>query len=287
MCKTKEKSLIINADDLGISPAVNEAVRGYYVSGTITGASLMACGEYFSDACSMLREINKKDIGVHLTLTGNFRPVTEDLSLVSTLLGKEKTFPEGYGSLVLKYFRNAIKADEIMREFGSQIEKVAREGFNITHIDSHEHIHMIPGILKKTIELAQKYKITYIRIPVEPLYVIKKSFSIKDLIRYTALRSASFFSCAMNSLENKKDIRHNTAFLGHFHSGRLDDEIILFMIKNLPQGIAEVALHPGTEETGLTSGAWKNAAESSGIKIITHREAVPFRPVIARKEQSE
>lgn len=273
MYKKKEKLVIINADDLGLSPAVNEAINEYYTSGSITGTSMIACGENFSDACSMLRSMNENEVGVHLTLTGGLRPCTENIADIKTLLQSGDVFINGYGRLVSKYFKREIKTNEIVLEFEAQIEKVKREGFSITHIDSHEHIHMLPGILKIVVGLARKYNIPYIRIPVEPFYVVKKSFRIIDLVRYIALRSASLFAYR-GSLKTEKDICYNDAFLGHFHSCRITDDILSFLVKRVSLGITEVAVHPGTKGSDLINGTWKAAAESSGVKLITHREAV-------------
>ena len=260
----KEKRLIINADDLGISEEVNETIRKCFLHQSITGTSIIACGKKFDEACSMMRDIGRAEIGAHLTVTGEFTPCMDDLGHIGTLLQGEGSFPKEYGQLTLKYLTGKIKINVIMREFEAQILKIREAGFQITHLDSHEHIHMLPGIFKITAGLARKYRIPYIRIPNEPLYVIKKSFRTIDLIRYAALKTLSVFG------RKHAGLTCNTAFLGHFHSGRITDDILKFLISSVPPGITEIALHPGSAEPTLTL---KNTLDSSKIKLVTHKES--------------
>ncbi|MBU1084249.1 MAG: ChbG/HpnK family deacetylase, partial [Candidatus Omnitrophica bacterium] len=228
MRKKKEKRLILNADDLGVSEEVNETIRRYFLARTITGTSIMACGARFNEACSMMRGIGRDEIGVHLTFTGDPAPCAGG------------RFVPGYVQLALKYFSGRIKPDDITLEFETQIKNILAEGFRITHLDSHEHVHMMPGIFKIVSGLARKYGIPYIRIPNEPVRSIIKSFRPIDLIRYTVLKSLAILNY------KHAGITRNTAFLGHFHSGRITDDILSFLISSLPEGVTEIALHPGS-----------------------------------------
>lgn len=54
--------LILNADDLGMSRAINDAVGAGFAEGWLTSASL-ATGEQFADA---VRRFGDRDLGVHL-----------------------------------------------------------------------------------------------------------------------------------------------------------------------------------------------------------------------------
>lgn len=54
--------LLLNADDLGMSPAINDAVAEGFAAGWLTSASL-AVGGSFGDA---VRRLGDRDLGVHL-----------------------------------------------------------------------------------------------------------------------------------------------------------------------------------------------------------------------------
>jgi len=181
-----------------------------------------------------------------------------------------------------------VKAREIYLEFRAQITRVLGEGLTITHLDSHEHVHMFPEIFNITLKLASEFKIPYVRLPLESAAVIKRRFSVKDLTRHMALK---VFALSGKGRISGSVLYHNDNFLGHFHSGRLDDDIMCFMMENLPEGVSEIAVHPGKGQSDiveespwhrnaeveldvLLKGSWKKRAKSEGIRFVTHREAV-------------
>ena len=146
------KKLIINADDVGISSAVNEAVSKALAIGMLTGVSLMPRGESFTEAVSILKEKGLKEVGVHFTLT-------------------EGLFATGYQDFALKYYKGLDRA-RIREELFDQLRKVKEAGFTITHLDSHVHIHMFPDVFKMVLELALENNIPYVRVPIEPTSLI-------------------------------------------------------------------------------------------------------------------
>jgi len=280
------KYLIINADDLGLSKPVNSAVSLAFSKEVITGASLMACGAEFSDGVKVLKDLEKTDVGVHLTLTGNLKPATPDSSKIPSLLNEEGTFSSGYKDFGIKYLKRKIDPEQIYIELKNQIEKVLAEGLTITHLDSHEHVHMFPKVLEKTICLAEEFEVPYVRVPAEPCYLFRKDFKLKDLIRHYAL---SFFNKKSNNIFKNLKMKKNAYFLGHFHAGRMNEEVIKFMINNMKNGVNELAVHICTESSSfkeefpwykngtkeleaLTGINLKGILEKNQIKLISHRE---------------
>lgn len=280
------KKLIINADDVGLSDSVDEAVKRLYEKGAITGASLMPVGRRFPDASKMLKEIGKREVGVHLTLTGNFHPLSEG-ARVRSLLKRGGTFHSSYISLFFEYYTKRLVMYEVKSEFEKQIKRTLDEGFEVTHLDSHEHVHIFPDILRISLELAKKYDIPFIRVPLEPSEVKGKDFSIKDLLRYTGLRH---FALRARKEVHNLGLRTSEAFFGHFHAGRVNTEVLKFFAENLPGGVAELAIHPAVmsrelleespwhrnaqiEMESVTSDIWQEEVSSSGIELISHKEA--------------
>ena len=280
------KSLIINIDDVGISPAINEAVKKCYALGIITGVSVVSCGSHFFEACNMLQKIEKRDVGAHLTLTGHLMPCTKDSSKVRNLLGKKETFLESYKDLIRQYVIKKFDLGAIYLEFSNQIKKIKEEGLTVTHLDSHEHIHMLPDIMKIVVTLAREFNVPYIRLSKEPGSMLKKEFTIKDFFRYASLKA---FAPVAKRIITENGLKCNDAFLGHFHSGRINDDILCFMMRSLPKGVSELAVHPGVlspelldfsswyknaqkELDALTDGRWEECAESNKIRFIPHKE---------------
>ncbi|MBU1128475.1 MAG: ChbG/HpnK family deacetylase [Candidatus Omnitrophica bacterium] len=272
------RRLIVNADDCGCSASVNKAVEECYLAGRITGVSIMPAGEFFQEAVSMLKDLKKADVGVHLALTGGLHPSSSETGRLSALLGPTGVFVSGYPELAMRHLSGRIRLEHIYPELRAQIKKTVDSGLSVTHLDGHEHIHMFPGILKVLLRLACEFGIPYIRVPIENPVVITRSFSVGDLIRYTLLRTTA---CISRKHMKGTGIKYNDAFFGHFHSGRMTDDIFRFILDHIPPGITEIATHPDISPSKrpgefdmLMNGVWKVRAEAMGIKLVSHREAL-------------
>jgi predicted glycoside hydrolase/deacetylase ChbG (UPF0249 family) len=92
--------LIVNADDFGISEAVNRGVVEAHERGIVTSASLMAAGPAFDHAVELARRCPRLAVGVHLTLTEQ-QPLTETPSLLTA----EGALPAHTAQLLKALFR--------------------------------------------------------------------------------------------------------------------------------------------------------------------------------------
>lgn len=137
----KKRKLIINADDFGLSPSVNRAILDCFRMGNVTSATLMANMPGTEDAAALAKENPGLSVGLHFSLTEG-RP----LSSCPTLVARDGSFHDRTGLFLRSFFRR-IDPDDVRREFTAQMEKVRALGIVITHVDSHQHVHMDPGIL--------------------------------------------------------------------------------------------------------------------------------------------
>ncbi len=162
---TLTREIIINGDDLGISPGTNHAIREAHLHGSITHASLMANGDFASDAVQeVLRECPGLTVGLHLNLTYG-RPLTTCPSLAG-----DGTLQWGFEHILRKTLQGerTLLAD-MEREIEAQIAWIHRQNLRVNHIDSHHHIHMIPAVFRIVKKLAGEHGIRRIRIPNESL----------------------------------------------------------------------------------------------------------------------
>lgn len=278
------KTLIINADDMGMSDAVNEAIVSCYKAGAISGVSLMACGRRFKEASRMLKDVGAPEVGVHLTLTGNFRPSFPDASRIKALISGQGTFLSGYAPFAARYLTGRIRDAEIREELAAQIRNVVAEGLRVTHLDSHEHIHMLPAVLDSVVSLAGEFGVKYIRLPLESPRMLLKDPYFKDIVRYSALRP---LAARARDVIKRAGLLSNDSFFGHVHSGRLNEEILGYMALNAKEGVTELAVHPavfsralleespwhvnGTKEMKALMGeGWKSALAVSSIEVLPH-----------------
>lgn len=142
--------LIINADDFGISPGQNYAIADCFTNGVVTSTTLMANGQAFDQAISIAQQLPTLDVGIHLTLDLGqpLSPVKEIPNLVSG--PNFKKYDLSQADLV-------FPLNEVEIEWRRQIEKIKSTGIQISHLDSHHHIHMKEPLLPLFTQLAREY----------------------------------------------------------------------------------------------------------------------------------
>jgi predicted glycoside hydrolase/deacetylase ChbG (UPF0249 family)/glycosyltransferase involved in cell wall biosynthesis len=146
---------VVNADDLGLSKKINAAIERCIVDRTITSATLMANGPAFDEGITIAKRHTHVSIGVHLNLT-EFAPVSKaDLSQIT----RNGTFANLVRGVTLT--RATVLA--IADEFAAQIAKVRDVGMEISHVDSHHHIHTVPSLFSVVVRTARKFGIRRIR----------------------------------------------------------------------------------------------------------------------------
>ncbi|MBQ3350145.1 MAG: ChbG/HpnK family deacetylase [Thermoguttaceae bacterium] len=146
--------LIVTADDLGFSPSVNGAIIEAHKNGILTAASLMVNMPFAEQAAEQVStETPKLGLGLHICLTSG-KPVSHP-SEVPLLVNKNGDFCRSFPSLLaLLNFSSARKKanartqveKEILAQFDKMRKFVRQYNLVFDHLDSHQHIHFIPGI---------------------------------------------------------------------------------------------------------------------------------------------
>jgi chitin disaccharide deacetylase len=152
-------SLVINADDFGLSESVNNTILMLFKKGIVKSASIIAAGEKFEHAIEISKKNPLLDIGVHLCLSGPFN-IGKDYH---TILDPRTNLFFEKSEIIKKLKRLSVAKSEIFEEYSLQIEKVMDNNIRITHLDSHHHLHLYPPSLMSIVKCAKKFKIPYIR----------------------------------------------------------------------------------------------------------------------------
>ena len=134
------------ADDFGISPAVNTAIRDLVVRRRLNATSAMVVAPSFQRAeASALDALNaaapRVAIGLHLTLTAPFRPLSKSFRPL-----REGAFPPlaaMAGRALMHQLEPDALATEITRQLESFIDSFGRAP---DFVDGHHHIHLFPQI---------------------------------------------------------------------------------------------------------------------------------------------
>ena len=112
-----ERHIIICADDYGISPAVNAAIRDLIVRQRINATSVIVVAPSFSraEAQALLAAAGSRAaIGLHVTLTAPFRPLSQNFAPLRN--GAFLPLPATLG----RAFVSGFKIEQLVQEISSQ-----------------------------------------------------------------------------------------------------------------------------------------------------------------------
>ena len=242
------KQLIVNADDFGLHPLINAGIIKGHQEGFITSTSLMPSAPCWQEAVRLAKENPRLGIGVHLTLVGGV-PSVLPKEQVSSLLDDDGLFLPDYVAFAKRYYSGAVKKAELEAELRAQLERALESGVNITHIDSHQHTHVLPGINSLVLKLSNEYNIIRVRIPKEG-YLFTGGFQtgVGRLIG----RSGLSFCADMAALRaDSLGLRHPQHFYGMLAGGHLNAQLIANILRQLPEGVSEIMTHPGLDSAAL------------------------------------
>jgi chitin disaccharide deacetylase len=153
--------IIVNADDLGISEPVNEAIFQGMQRGTITSATVLSNGPAVRAAAQRLNLFPNCSFGVHLNLT-EFEPLCSGSRTdLANILDQNKCFN---GNSIREVRIGVPMLRAIFREWCFQIENLMRLGVEPSHLDAHHHVHTIPQMIPVLAALRRRYKINKVRI---------------------------------------------------------------------------------------------------------------------------
>ncbi len=236
------KFVVVNADDLGIAPSVNDAICQAATDGLLTSASLMPSMPAFEHAIQCVsRRCPELGLGAHLCLTSG-RPITppREIPLLVDAAGR---FRHSFGSL-WRLCHSAAATDagtQIRQEWTAQLDRLDAAGIALDHVDSHQHVHAIPPLTELLRELALRYPSAWIRWPHERFGFRLHMRSVHALTTGTLKRML-----LQHLLQHQRPPeRRCNQVLGITHSGRVGSAVLQQAARSLAAGVTEIITHPG------------------------------------------
>ena len=244
-----EIKVIVHADDFGLTEKINQGIWRAHIDGILTSTSIMANGRAFEHAVCIARSTPTLDVGIHLTLIEE--KALLNFEEIPTLVASNGNFYGHAFGFVWKYLLGQVNLEEVRKELETQIKKVLDAGISPSHLDSHQHLHMLPGILSIVVELGQKYGIPAIRFPRET-GVFRKIKNV-PFTRFTQAIILNLF-CEMG----KRKIKRRTDFFaGFLFGGNLNKENLLCILQYANHnGTYEIMCHPGLDDQSTQYGHW-------------------------------
>jgi chitin disaccharide deacetylase len=261
--------LVVNADDFGVSERVNSGIVRAHRQGIVTATSLMAVGRAFEHAVRLSLETPALDVGVHLTLVAE-RPLRPD---ASSLAGPDGRFPPGAGAFTLGWLTGRIRRAEVAAECSAQIERVLASGIRPSHLDSHQHVHVLPGLLDLARELAGRHGIPFVRVPLEGRR-LDRPLTLHGVARLLGAGALGAFAALSALWRPGPPGQRPPRFLGFHDGGRLDEVRLRRLLAGLKAGgVYELMCHPGLapEEEDLRRWGYAHEAELQALTSPTVR----------------
>ena len=238
------KRLVVVADDVALHRGMTEAAIRAHREGIVTACSIVACGRELAHAVDALSAAPALDAGVHLALVEE-RPLS-DPARVPSLVGADGRFLPNFFAFCRRYFAGRIDLGEVRRELRAQVEAVATSRIPIRHLNSHQHLHVLPRIFEIVLELASEYRVGWVRVPFDP------TLSGASGARRFGLRALNALALRARSVGAARGIAFAERAAGIAEAGHHDVESLREIIRRV-EGTVELVVHPGASDPELSA----------------------------------
>jgi len=267
--------IILNADDFGLTPGVNQSIIELHEAGTLSSATLMATADEFSTAAGEAIRHPALGVGCHVVLVdGKPRLAQKDAPTLSTPSGE---FRPTLGAFVRDLMLGRIREGEIEAEAIAQIRRVQAAGVNVTHIDTHKHTHMFGRVLRPLLRAARACGVTAIRNPFEADWALDATPSA-PLGRRWQLKVLRTRQREFLHRVREAGLVTTDGALGVLATGTLDTETLRRLLAAMPAGTWELVCHPGYCDAALVGVRTR----LSGSRATEHAALLGVIPAYVR-----
>ncbi|MBX7098171.1 MAG: ChbG/HpnK family deacetylase [Myxococcaceae bacterium] len=268
--------LVVNADDLGLHPRIDEGILRAHAEGIVTSASALATGKNLSEALARARA-QKLGVGAHLTVCSSLEPAARPSEV--RWLAPGGRLRKNWREFAQAWLGQLIPAEEVLLELRAQVARIESHGVKVDHLDTHQHVHLLPGMARLVEQLAAE-----LQVPLRwPLELPRLRWA-----RAVPAAAKSVVLSALSTLRPGREAKRVRA-VGAAQSGRLTERRLLRIIDALPSGDVELMCHPGLapgviaedpswrygweeELAALTSPRVRDRLASKNVTLATYAE---------------
>lgn len=157
------RTLIVNADDYGLTEAVSTGILRAHSDGVLTSTSVLVLAPAFATTASWLRDTEGIGIGAHLAVVGEDPPLLSARE-IPTLVDARGYLPSSWRKLLPLVATRRIDLADVEREWAAQLDALRGAGLTVDHLDSHQHVHVFPGLSGVALRLATTHGIPAVRV---------------------------------------------------------------------------------------------------------------------------
>jgi predicted glycoside hydrolase/deacetylase ChbG (UPF0249 family) len=258
------KLIIVHADDLGETHAVNAAAINALQGGTINSASLMVPCPWFPEIADYAKSHPEADFGLHLTLTSErvyyrWGPVAP-ADKVPSLVDENGYFHHDWEQ------NQHVNPKDVEVELRAQIGRALAMGVRPTHLDSHQYRLIMNGkeLFGVMLRVAHEYKL--------PVFVTRDWFADHPYLQ--------------TSLGPGDIVLDHTVTIEPEVPPEKWAEFYLTALKNLKPGVTEFVIHPGYDDEELRAATrerstWGSAWRQRDYDFFSSDK---FREILAQQK---
>lgn len=272
---TAARRLIINADDFGRSPAINQAVLRAHREGVLTTASLMVNEPACAEAVAIARDNPGLGVGLHLTLVCGRAALSREVN--PGLADDTGQFGNNPVVVGYRYYARRNLREPLRREIHEQFRRFRETGLPLDHVNGHLHLHLHPAVFGILMEDAESLGIRRIRLTRDAFWLNaglaggKWAYRVAHAVIYVVL------SARARGPLRRRGIAHTGRVFGLMQDSRVDETFILKLLPRLPAGDSELYSHPSLdvfkhEFDALISARVKEQIRRLGIRPIRYQD---------------
>ncbi len=268
--------LIVGADDYGLTEPVATGILRAHREGIVTSTSALVLAPAFATVGKWLAEEERLGVGVHLAAVGEDPPLLGAKEIPTLVDGGR--LARDWRTFLAWTVAGRVDPDDLAREFRAQLDAVVGLGVAVTHLDTHQHLHLWPTVREVVLDLAVEAGLRGVRVP-------RSRSVVKGLgIAYLSRQLAS--GAAARGLVFPDDAA------GLDEAGHMDDRALALALDRLAETDAaavELSAHPGEgddpdrdryrwnyewerELQALTAPAARRAAMAHGFVLGSYRD---------------
>jgi predicted glycoside hydrolase/deacetylase ChbG (UPF0249 family) len=203
---------------------------------------LLVTGSAFEDAVALARENPKLDVGLHLALVEERAILGREV--LPTLADESGWLPRTSGEFLKCALLARIRWEEVEREIAAQITRFQNTGLRLSHLDSHQHLHMFPPVFQIVKRLTSGMDNVWIRNAAGPW----RKFAGVRMERWVQQLGLNLSSHAAQRLYGAGAPQMPDGLYGFDVSGCLFRPAFEQILRRIPDGLYELICHPGEDD---------------------------------------
>jgi len=264
-----QNQIIINADDFGWTESINEGIIEAHKNGILTSTTMLANSKATQQAIELAKAMPTLGVGVHLSYNID-KPILSARHL-DALYNEDGSPRYSTAKLWLAATYSQKVRSQLYTHFQSQIEYLLDRGVQITHLDTHKHVHYWPAVFDIVARLADEYHIPAVRVmrenPFDPGPPNIKARSALCVL---------FFASLVNIRKAKRYQRfYPQRFIGISQTGYWTKAMFLAVLKTIKSdrpGVCEIMTHPGYTHGLVAEPTRLVESRLAELKILTDPE---------------